>query len=213
MKYRIYVIVMCIAVAITACNPFGSDDGLTVESHWPLSVGNKWNFVTKEVGKPDGSTMSVEIIASTGRWYRLTITEYDVVTDVTSADTMSIGYDDGEIIIQVRVGDGNPWVPLSEPIKQSSNWASFPYGGTADRERTRIVSTDSTYSLPAGTFENVIVTTEYDTESDVTGDLMGDVMCYAPGVGLVCTMYYQYDNDLGTFVRVKRKELVSYVVN
>lgn len=181
-----------------------SDDTLHLELI-PLDVGNQWIWHTEsfnvETGAPYANQYAdtAYVVSSTDlegeTWFRI------------------LGTGNGSLLATNR--ESGHWVrPSSDtldiaprltykfPVDVGDTFsAPFPAGSTF-----RVAATDTTITVPAGSFEAILYEQQWDDFS-----LTCDVFV-APGVGLIKKVTPWLDGQTNEVVRIDTQELVSFIV-
>lgn len=133
--------------------------GSAVARYMPLAVGNHWTYVVRTDRM--NAIRTVRILERRGGFYR---------DDQGGAFAF-----DGE-----GLRDERRYLILA-PLAEGHRWESLLEGGR--RERYEIVETDGRVTVPAGTFEEVLVVRATSPQGD--GTTLEVEWSWAPGVGLI----------------------------
>ena len=192
-----------LAAGLAGCDSDPAAPGPSRDPLVPLAVGNAWTYRTVEfdrrgvpidsVERSPSNEVVAETLAADGTWYRVS---------VIYADTG----DRGGYWWALR--EDGLWSDPDDLDGAGSLYLPYPAspGATgAGRlgERWTLASTDTTVTVPAGTFRS------HHYRYRGTNMVYDDDVFYAPGVGRVLSVRHDYFD--GVYERV-REELTSYSV-
>lgn len=185
---------------IAACDTTGiPSEDVTGESLIPLRIGNEWIWRTTEQSFVDGWPDSVyfdttrvvsDVVLEDERWYTLRTSDGDVL-----ATNRPSGY------WESGPGGIGAHLVFQHPAEVGD---TFPAISAFDSSFVRVMSLDTTITVPAGMFQAV----HYAQITTTNGLSFTCDFFVAPGVGLVKTELPWIDMT-GEIVRVDRQELIE----
>ena len=172
--------------------PQEQEDKVTVETYYPLAVGNQWEY--EGVGN-EYATYTQKVVYSKDNKYQIMIDNGGTISAniyVINDESLIRTYSEAEVYDEKNVLDEESNMEdiiIKLPLKVGTKWES-------QGNQCEITDIDATVTVPAGTFENCIIIKKIYKESGASSNFY-----YCKGVGLVKSEYIDDDSEVSSSLR------------